>query len=338
MQWIEGIGRQNGRLVANAITQSGDRHVVPLADMPSPLKKHSTHRRKISTDLVSWTKASSAEYLAGLNFTPEVTEGHRVFAFTHNGTRYFVPSLVLMRAFFRPVQHLSKYLFAPQGLSQATLLQVNGTEPSVLGLSSLKVEKKYSSTLQALSWYWSFPSAHDCWHSVYTNAAKGNLSMDLPIGTLNCVVQGVKRDSIFHVTGIVVLEVATNEKPFAYAAAHPQVIAFRDKVGKATIHASHDTHIVQREDEWALSNVEWETVKPLIDQGKQQHNQKHELRKIVDLIVEKMGTGTPWRNSSSGTISWNAAQRHYRKWTVDGRWDSIRNALIQLRGRSSDLT
>lgn len=32
-QWIEGIDRYNGRLIARAVDQSGDRQLVPLADI-----------------------------------------------------------------------------------------------------------------------------------------------------------------------------------------------------------------------------------------------------------------------------------------------------------------
>jgi len=32
-QWIEGIDRYNGRLIARAVGQSGDRQLVPLADI-----------------------------------------------------------------------------------------------------------------------------------------------------------------------------------------------------------------------------------------------------------------------------------------------------------------
>lgn len=332
MEWIEEIGRQNGRLVAKAVTRDGDRHVVPLAEIQPPTKEFAVHRRKISTDFGSWSPASSGEYLAGLNFTAEVTEGHRVFAFTHNGARYLVPSLVLMRAFFRPLPHNSRNLFAPQGLAQTAIFQMEGSKFVIQELSCLQVNHKYNATLQALSWYWCFPSAHDCWHSVYAHAAKGNLSIDLPTGNMNCIVHGTLSGSVFRVVSLTVLDVETTEEPFQYAASHPRIIEFRDKVGKSTRHASHDPLILRCGGGWALSDAEWATLRPHIAPNKPHHNQQYELRKIVDFVIEKVGSGKTWRSSSSDSVSWNLAQHHYRKWCIDGRWDHVRSILIQLRG------
>jgi len=332
MQWIEGISRQNGHLVAKAVNQSGDRHVVPLADMQPPPKEYAVHRHKISTDLGSWTEASSEEYLEGLAFTAEGLEGHRIFAFTQSRVRYLVPSLVLMRAFFRPLPRISKTLFAPQGLSQTAVLKLDGSKPVIQELSSLQVNYKYNATLQALSWYWCFPSAHNCWHSVYDHAAKGNLAIDLPIGSMNCIVHGVQSGSVFRVVSLTVLNVETSEQPFEYAASHPQTINFRDNAGIATRHASHDPLIRRRGGAWALSDTEWATVMPHIAPNKPHHNQQYELRKIVDLVIEKVGSGKTWRSSSSDSVPWNLAQHHYRKWCIDGRWDHVRSILIQLRG------
>lgn len=330
MQWIEGIGRQNGRLVAKVVDQSGGRQLVQLADMPPPPKEYATHRRKISTDLGNWTETSSEEYLAGLAFTAEVIEGHRIFACTHSGIRYLVPSLVLMRAFFRPFPHLSKRLFSPQGLSQATAFKMEGSKPVIQELSSLRVNHKYTATLQALSWYWCFPSAHHCWHSVYVSAANGSLSIDLPMGSMNCIVHGTLIGSVFHVVSLTVLDIETTEEPFPYSANHPRIIEFRDKVGKATRHASHDPLLSRCRGQWALSDTEWSAVLPHLAPN---HKQQYELRKILDFVIEKVGSGKTWRSSSSDSIPWNLAQRHYRKWCVDGRWERIRSILIQLRGR-----
>lgn len=298
-------------------------------------KRHATHRRKISTDLKCWAEVSSEEYLAGLSFETKVADGHQVFAFTQGGVRYLVPALVLMKAFFRPLPRLSKYLFSPQGLSQTTILQMDGSKPFIRELSSFKVEPKYSTTLQTLSWYWAFPSAYECWHSVYAHAAEGKLAMNLPKGNMTCVAHGVLKDSVFHVISLTVQNIDTSEKPFDFAAVHPRTIKFRDIVSKATRHISHDTQIVKRDGDWTLSDAEWESVKPVIAQGTRS-NHTHDMRKIVDLVVEKVGSGTAWRNSSKGSISWNAAQRHYRKWTVDGRWEHIRNTLFQLRASQSE--
>ncbi len=332
MQWIEGISRQHGRLVASAVTQSGERHIVPLTDMQPPPKDYAVHRHKISTDLGSWTESSSNEYLAGLNFTPEVIEGHRIFACTHSGVRYLVPSLVLMRAFFRPLQRINKTLFAPQGLSQTVVLKMDSSKPVIQELSSLRVNHRYNTTLQALSWYWCFPSAHHCWHSVYASAVKGSLSIDLPKGSMNCIVHGMQSGSVFRVVSLTVLDVETCEQPFQYAASHPRIIEFRDKVGKATRHASHDPLLSRFKGRWALSDAEWATVRPHIAPNKPHHNQQYDLRKIVDFVIEKVGSGKTWRSSSSDSIPWNLAQHHYRKWCVDGRWERIRSILIQLRG------
>lgn len=337
MQWIEGIRRQNGRLVAQAVNPSGDRQLVPLADMQPPPKEYATYRHKISTDLGSWTEAPVAEYLAELNFTPEVKEGHQIFAFTHNEVRYLVPSLVLMRALFRPFPRLTKHLFSPQGLSQATAFKMEGSKPLIREISSLQVDHKYSSTLQALSWFWAFPSAHETWHSIYSHAESGNLAMDLPAGNMACMIHGIQNGSAFFVVAVTVLDVETAEKPFGFAEGHPQLIEFRDKVGKTNRHSSNALDIPTRENAWVLSDEEWQAVMKLIVQDKQHNNQKHDLRGIIDLIVEKVGTGTPWRNSSNASIPWNAAQRHYRRWVTDGRWEKIRSTLIQLRCRSSDL-
>jgi hypothetical protein len=237
-----------------------------------------------------------------------------------------------MRAFFRPLQYISKTLFAPQGLAQTAIFKMEGSKPVVQKLSSLQVNHKFKVTLQALSWYWCFQSAHHCWHSVYAHAAKGNLALDLPMGSMTCIVHGVQSGSAFRVVSLTVLDVETREQPFQYAASHPQTINFRDKVGTATRHASHDPLIPRCGGEWALSDTEWATVMPHIVPAKPHHNQQYELRNILDCVIEKVGSGKTWRSSSSASVPWNLAQHHYRKWCVDGRWERILSTLIQLRG------
>lgn len=331
MQWIEGITRLNGQLTASSVNIEGQKDQVSLAAMKVPGKALASHRYKLTTDFSAWTQTSVTGYLSAFGFRPDVAVNHRIFAFTDKKHRFLVPSLVLMKALFRPLNKLTDYLFSPQGLANISVLETDGNTPKVAGFSSFKTDTKFGNTLQPLSWYWSFPSAHNCWHSVYLQAVKGNLALDLPIGSATLVVQGKRQGRDFFVTELTLLEVVTTEKPFDYAVNHPQVILFHEKVGKPTFEATGDNELLPRDTAWAVSDDEWNALKPIVSQSMAMHRQKHDLRDIVDWVLTKLGTGTPWRNVNEKKLHWNVAQHHYRKWSLDGRWDRMREILIEMR-------
>lgn len=132
------------------------------------------------------------EYLAGLGVELDVTERHRVFSVSHDGVRYLIPTLLLMKAMFRPFSQLTPFLFAPNGLELMSIPDPRGPEPSVHLMPGVldTYSRRTASVREPLSWYWSFPTARRCWDSAYAWARQGHLALDLPTGKIRLVIAG----------------------------------------------------------------------------------------------------------------------------------------------------
>ncbi|MDB5763927.1 MAG: putative transposase of family [Herminiimonas sp.] len=340
MQWIEGIVREDARLVATAaIDGNGKRHTYSLSELSKLSKAHSrSHISKLNTDFQNWQLSSANDYISGFGLSSTVDEAHRVFKFEHEKVTYLVPAAVLFKAIFRPLNLTATYLFRPQGLEQACVptLSSAGANFVMSGLS--KRAQSCSSLQQPLSWLWCFPSAKLMWNSVYSYACNGLLACDLPVGNARIVAKGVKKDAQLFVTEITMLQITTDEEPFEFACVHSKTIVFHEGVSfrnrqLSDFVARADNTLIQVNGKWDVTDQEWDAIYQLFSEQEKRGSskRKHELRTLIDGILAKLGTGIPWTKFEFKAGTWSNASKLYGECRKDGRWLEIQTILKHSR-------
>lgn len=344
MDWVEGLDRHDGRLVARAAGTDQLKRLVDLNAMRlTGMTSARLRRARIDTDLGTWSTSSAREYLAGFGLDLDVEERHQVFAITHDGIRYLIPALVLMQAIFRPFHLLANFLFVPHGLELLCTPDLTGNEPSVhLMRGTLDTHsRRRASIRQPLSWFWCFPTARNCWDSCYSYACKGQLAMDLPIGSIRLVIKGKLLEGTCYVTECSTIQVNAQEHPHEFAKDHCTLITFHDGTNLGDARRGKrsrptplsDSKLLIRDGIWDLSNEEWAAIKPIVTIATSNPDsyRKHDLRFVLDGIIEKIGTGIPWQKMRYKAGDWCNAHGQYRKLLLSGQWENIRKVLAETR-------
>lgn len=351
MDWVEGLERRDGALVARVVCLGKPCRLEALGAMRlSEATSPRAHRVRVDVDFKSWSTASAHEYLAGLGVELDVTERHRVFSVSHDGVRYLIPTLVLMKAMFRPFSQLTPFLFAPNGLELMSIPDPRGPEPSVHLMPGVldTYSRRTASVREPLSWYWSFPTARHCWDSAYAWARKGHLALDLPKGKIRLVIKGKLNSGTCYVTDCSVIRVDIEEDPYDFARNHREYICFHEgaslgaqrkgKKGRPT--PLSDGKLLIHGGTWCLSDDEWAAIKQIVvpTTSNGGRNRKHDLRDLLDGIVEKVGSGTPWQKMTYKSGDWRNACWEYRKLISSGKWHQICSILATTRTKVGGAT
>lgn len=348
MDWVEGLDRRNGELVARVVCLGKPCRLEALGAMRLSEATSSRARRvRVDVDFKSWSTASAHEYLAGLGVELDVTERHRVFSVSHDGVRYLIPTLVLMKAMFRPFSQLTPFLFALNGLELMSIPDPRGPEPSVHLMPGVldTYSRRTASVREPLSWYWSFPTARHCWDSAYAWARQGHLALDLPTGKIRLVLAGRLEGGTCYVTDCSVIRVDIDEEPHDFARNHRKLIRFHEgaalgdqrKGRKGRPVPLSDGKLLIRGSTWALSDDEWAAIKPIVTPNRSNRGPKrqHDLRTLLDGIVEKVATGVPWQKMAYKAGDWRNACWEYRKLRNGGEWEQICSVLARTRAQVS---
>lgn len=146
-------------------------------------------------------------YLAafGFNLTKDTSNKHTVFSCQVNEVTIHRPALVLMRAFFRPVNTVFPIVFKPAGIDELSFIGYNKLTLQVI--IDHKRLSAHIATVQhgisqgvALSWLQLSKSAKKTSHSVYTSALNGQLSLSLPSGQVKMILHGKRLGQDLFVT------------------------------------------------------------------------------------------------------------------------------------------
>lgn len=338
MEWICGIQKKSDRFVARVGSNYSEvtRSLRDLGKVPITLNKR--HKSKLDTNFDDWRIASSVDYIATAGLNVAITDEHRVFTFHHEGTTYLVPTIVFFKAMFRPLSILAEYLFRPSGLNQVCVPKdFNGQIEFVIPGINHRI-RSCLTLQQPLSWMWCYPSAKRMWDSVYEYANQGMLACELPKGSSRVVVTGARLKGRFLVNEMTILQVHTTEAPFAFAPAHSSTIVFHDGVHFRSRKPSDfigacDPAQLRNNEGWRTSDSEWDAIYQLFaSQEKRGHSKrKHELRTLIDDILEKLGTGVPWQKFQFHAGTWSNACKLYGECRKDGRWSEIQSILNRSR-------
>lgn len=288
------------------------------------------------TNFSDWGPASLSEYgfASGLPVPPG--DGHEVWSFQHNGNRYIVPALVLMRALFRPNHSLLPQLFRPQSLEDVCDF-IGGDASSRValtgGLRDWAGSRERSSLVEPLSWMYSFPSARAMWASVLSASSRSTLGLQLPNASVRMVVHGKAHCKNFYVTRMVLVTLTAHDAPFEFANDHSRDICFHVSDERLASgfkpNRSKDDDINLRDGDSSLSDAEWEDIEPLVHRGR---DFKHSARAIVDAVLAKQSQGTSWTDTTYPPgIEHTTASTAFHRWKKDGRWAEVLGVLEMHR-------
>lgn len=338
MFWIDGITHSTAGFSLNTIDLTGARLNQPLAVLAEKLPGE-TKRSRITTDCATWTRTSAEPFrkLLGIKLD-SIGDNHAVFEVSHDSKRYLIPAVVLIAALMRPIQHIQDFLFRPQGLDLMCLPLLDGNKPTV---GFYEPEHHIFGTTRRLpdgllagySWMHCFPSARKMWDSVYATAREGRLDLSLPAATLTMALHSVSETGYQLVTAMTVMSVNAHEPPYEFAPNHTRLIHLHESANMDWASAHRPTSSLQSlNGQWGTSDEEWAALSLSLLQSK---GTKHDRRKIIDLILTKIGTGQQWRKLAFGDLNFNIVQFTYQQLKKSGHWAVIERLLNESRQLST---
>lgn len=88
-----------------------------------------------------------------------------------------------------------------------------------------------------------------------------------------------------------------------------------------------------------LSDAQWAVLVPLIGVNTGAGRPlKHDLRQIINAILYVVRTGIHWRALPHDFPKWSTIYYHFRKWCVDGTWQTLNTALRRQERIAHDRT
>jgi hypothetical protein len=341
MDLAVGIERRNGDLMAAFLEESSGIALRPLTDLADRgLPARMKARTQLSTDFRSWRPASFNEFAFAMGAKVEVPEQHVTWCFIHDGRRYVVPALVLMRALFRPTARMLEFLYRPQSLEDVCTFAKQPDGCHVAAIQSLgdRVSRIRPYLLFPLSWYFCLPSARAAWSSVLRFGNEGRLGLELPKATAQLVLTGQAQAQNVYVTALHVKEVSALEAPLESASTHPRSIPFH---ARALVSPSEDARrskqvVALRAGVASVSEEEWAEIGPLLDTGFGGTLARGNLRATLDGVLQRLCFGTPWKETDyPDGLTYAAAATALYRWRLDGRWAKVESVLSHHRGEPS---
>lgn len=330
MDWITGISVENKKLVAVTVDRAGSvgrRDLQELVTLGVPTSQALLRKDGVVTNFQDWQLIPAGDYLIAhdVPLCADAQSHHQVYEFQVRQTTFQVPALVLMRALFYPGKHLLANMFRPQGLDNLGFLDednlhlLNGLVRS-RGTGGYKWDN--DAVRARLRWMYVYPSAYRMAHSVHEHALSGAIGITLPEATIQGIVTGKKVGDTYYVTDLAVKKIEPQERAFDHLQnISSNVISDVEVSSTLTKVISESGHLCP------LSDDEWHAIQPILV-PRSLHRCLLPQRDLLDAVLFKLQTGTPWRKllCKSGTHE-NAAQA-YRTWKERGTFGP---AIEQLR-------
>lgn len=73
-----------------------------------------------------------------------------------------------------------------------------------------------------------------------------------------------------------------------------------------------------------LTDAQWQVIKEIL---KDNRKRKHNLRDVVNGILEILRTGTQWRNLNHSKLRWQIIYYYFRRWKINGTLERLNNCL-----------
>lgn len=336
MFWIEGIGRNPSGFFLQTIAPNEGRQTRAMEELSTSLNLGRTTRTRVTTDTATWTPAGSKGFWQVLEIDEAPSaDGHGVFKLSHDNCNYFIPVSVFLQAIVRPIQRMHPFLFHPQGLDALCTPLLDCQTPSVglhQSISKLFGSRNFppAGQLAALSWMHCFPSARAMFASVYSSALKGRLDCLLPNAQISMILHSVILGKDRLVSNVVITGLEVLEAPYSFANNHTHHIVMHESsaLDWTSLHQQSKSAIPPRGEGWHLSDEEWASIEPIFER---RGETKFALREILDAILVKLGTGTPWRKLDFKKLNFPIVQATYQRMTKRGQWQLISDILTSTR-------
>jgi hypothetical protein len=169
--------------------------------------------------------------------------------------------------------------------------------------------------------------------SLHNKALAGRLGVSLPLAKVQAAAHGLQIRKSFYVTELRLVSLDALELPFDFAEKHCTTIPFLSaknpcQDGKRAA-PLRDTNIRPHPDGGFLtSDAEWKTLEPILT-TKPHPRQTHDVRRLLDGIVEKVGTGVAWRKMHCLTGTWETASSALQRWKKSGVWAQVLPVLAR---------
>lgn len=334
MRWIEGIVRTEAGFMASAVGLQGERSLTTLKEViqggPFPGRQR---RRTLAFDLRRLTKCPPDEYLQGVGMAAAVQDGQDVYALVAEGHRYLVPASVLLQGLVRMTARFSHVLFHPLGRDLYFSPTCRAGEVYVdVKPGVLPDAKRTPRNNDRLVWLTCYPTARRFWDSVYANAMRGRLGVDLPAARVRVRLKGSAKRHLTLVDWMTVATLEPREAPSIFQ----EELAGRTFTFDLSHQHTPKCHGRRRqrleglpkgEDGWKLSDDEWRHVSALLDE-RRTYGPRHFARQSLSSVVEKFGEGLSWKAYEPRVPA------YYRKLRLTGKWELILAKLKTLRFQS----
>ncbi|MGO9444590.1 MAG: transposase [Thiobacillaceae bacterium] len=133
------------------------------------------------------------------------------------------------------------------------------------------------------------------------------------------------------------MQINTDELPYEFAHGHRGLIDFHNGTGLGEGRRGRnrkpdplsESSLSKVNGRWEITDREWVQIAAIITSKNpgSQFGQRHSPRAILDGIVEKMGSGVPWRKMRYKAGDSCNATAYYRKWQRGGQWEQILKVL-----------
>ncbi len=337
MELATSIRIEDGVAVATAV--GADESIVPLSATAlmthgTPVSYGLTGAGAITTDVTTWRAGCFDEYAYAVQRGTAATHlAHEAWAFVHEGRRYVVPALVLMRAIVDFDAELFTKLFQPQSLEDiccpSSTEEKSGARVTLS--SNLKgAPRRKTPGLRALmGWLYSFPSARRFWASAYQSAKEGRIGLTLPAASLTFTAVGVtfRTSGNVYVTRLSLIAIQAQEEPLPFASEHPREISVRQVRSKS-------------EEEWEaqlatekklnISDDMWKAVEPILARSRGL-GPKADNRRRLGCVLQVLSAGSTWSVAARmHKCPIATASDALARWKQDGRWSDVTRELSQF--------
>ena len=88
-----------------------------------------------------------------------------------------------------------------------------------------------------------------------------------------------------------------------------------------------------------LTEAEWRVLKVLLPVDREpgergRRRPPEDNRNVINGILWRLRTGTPWRDVPEKYGNWNSIYRRFRRWSATGVWESVAIALAETMAES----
>ena len=351
MQWVVGIDMVAGKMLA--CSESGE-HVelsrlasegVPTMPYSPPYRERSVTVRMsakggLEVPFHAWTRVKPDTFLDWFGVKPvgEVCR-HDMFSSHVDGVDMLVPALVFLRAIFRPTSELLERAFRPHFLDFATYLDMAEEPPKLMPNPTLPASVfalGKASPLPLFAWLYCHPTARAMVASVHAHAVAGRVGLQLPNGVATMAVRGKRIGNHLLVTDMTITSVTPGDRPAPSCDLTRRKYLLRGASELAdderAVHVKRMPRVPTRAGGYVeLSESEWAEIGPILQTRK--GAQKRLCRRaILDGILNKLHSGSPWQLIPYREGSAGNARAAFTRWARSGAMASIYEVLKRRRG------